>query len=181
MSCRSLRSGAGTDLWNVSQPPRRMVDDVRFRQVMGHFATGVAVVTATRPGGGPCGLTANSVASVSLRPLLMLVCVDRRAHSHDAITGAGSFAVSVLAAGDEWLARRFSLGQREERFEGLSFRTEETGSPVLDDALAWLDCRVHDVHEGGDHSIVVGEVLACGAREGEPLVFFRGEYRRMEP
>lgn len=147
---------------------------------MGHFTTGVAVVTASRPDGSPCGLTANSVASVSLRPLLALVCVDRRAHSHDAVVESGAFGISILAAGDEWLARRFSVGQREERFEEVSHRHEVTGSPILDDALAWLDCRVHDVHDGGDHSIVVGEVLACGAREGEPLIFFRGEYRRME-
>ncbi len=147
---------------------------------MGHFTTGVAVVTASRPGGGPCGLTANSVASVSLRPLLVLVCVDRRAHSHDAVVESGAFGISILAAGDEWLARRFSVGRREERFEGVSHRSEVTGSPILDDALAWLDCRVHEVHDGGDHPIVVGEVVACGAREGPPLAFFRGEYRTME-
>lgn len=157
-----------------------MVDDLHFRHVMGHFATGVAVVTASHADGRPCGLTANSVASVSLRPLLTLVCVDRRAHSHGAVVDSGAFGISILAAGDEWLARRFSVGQREERFEEVSHRTEVTGSPILDDALAWLDCRVRDVHDGGDHSIVVGEVLACGVREGEPLVFFRGEYRRME-
>lgn len=157
-----------------------MVDDVRFRNVMGHFTTGVAVVTAARTDGSPCGLTANSVASVSLRPFLTLVCVDRQARSHDAILSSGSFGISILAAGDEWLARRFSAGHREERFDGLSYRAERTGSPILDDALAWLDCRIRDVHDGGDHSIVVGEVLACAAREGEPLLFFRGEYRRME-
>lgn len=146
---------------------------------MGHFTTGVAVVTTARPDGSLCGLTANSVASVSLRPFLTLVCVDRQAHSHDAIVASGSFGISILAAGDEWLARRFSAGHREERFEELSYRTERTGSPILDDALAWLDCHIHDVHDGGDHSIVVGEVLACDAREGEPLLFFRGEYRKM--
>lgn len=156
-----------------------MVTELEFRNVMGHFATGVAVVASVSPEKKPCGLTVNSVTSVSLDPLLALVCLDRAARSHDCIVRAGAFAVSVLHGRDERLARTFAARNREGRFDGVPYRCEATGSPVLEDALAWLDCRIRDVHDGGDHSIVVGEVCACGAREGEPLVFFQGRYRRM--
>jgi flavin reductase (DIM6/NTAB) family NADH-FMN oxidoreductase RutF len=156
-----------------------MPDELRFRKVMGTFTTGVAVVTSRSPDGRPCGLTANSVASVSLEPVLVLVCVDRAAASHACIVDGGAFAVSVLGWGDEPIARRFAGNDRAARFDDLPYRTEVTGSPVLDDALAWLDCRVRDVHVAGDHSIVVGEVVACDATDGDPLVFFRGAFRRM--
>lgn len=157
-----------------------MPDELQFRHVMAHFATGVTVVTSRTPDGRPCGLTANSVASVSLEPLLVLVCVDREAASHACIIEGGAFAVSILDHRHEQIARRFSAGERTGRFEELSLRVETTGSPVLNDALAWLDCRVQNVHQAGDHSIVVGEVVACDAREGDPLVFYRGEYRGMQ-
>jgi flavin reductase (DIM6/NTAB) family NADH-FMN oxidoreductase RutF len=156
-----------------------MPDELRFRTVMGNFTTGVVVVTARTPDGRPCGLTANSVASVSLDPLLVLVCVDREAASHACIVDGGAFALSILEGGHEALARRFSADDRSTRFEDVDYRVEVTGSPVLADALAWLDCRIRDVHAAGDHSIVVGEVVGCDARAGDPLVFFRGEYRRM--
>lgn len=158
-----------------------MSDERRFREVTGHFATGVTVVASRRADGSPCGMTANSFASVSLDPLLVLVCLDRSAASHDCVVEGGAFAVSVLEAGAESVARRFSRGKREDRFEELAIRREVTGSPILEGALAWLDCRVHAVHPGGDHSIVVGRVVGSGARTGEPLVFFRGRYRRIAP
>ena len=91
-----------------------------------------------------------------------------------------AFAVSILDRRHDELARRLAAGDRTARFEELAYRTATTGRPVLDDALAWLDCRVQNVYEAGDHSIVVGEVIACDAREGEPLGFYRGEYRRMD-
>jgi len=158
-----------------------MPDELHFRDVMAHFTTGVTVVTSRAPDGRLCGLTVNSVASVSLNPLLVLVCVDRGAASHACIAEGGAFAVSVLGRPHEGLARRFSLGDHSNRFEELTYRTEVTGSPVLEDALAWLDCQVTEVHQGGDHSIVVGEVVACDAQEGKPLVFFRGGYHGIGP
>ena len=105
--------------------------------------------------------------------------MNREAASHACIVEGGAFAVSILGHGHEGVARRFATGDRGARFEDLPFHTRTTGSPVLDEALAWLDCRVQNVHQAGDHSIVVGEVVACDAREGEPLVFYRGEYRGM--
>lgn len=158
-----------------------MPDELHFRDVMGRFTTGVTVVAARRPDGGPCGLTANAVASVSLRPLLILVCLEHAAASHDCVVEGGVFAVSVLAAEDEALARRFSAGDREERFDGVAWHAGVTGSPVLDRALAWIDCEIRDVHAAGDHSIVVGEVVACDAREGDPLLFYGGGYHRIVP
>jgi flavin reductase (DIM6/NTAB) family NADH-FMN oxidoreductase RutF len=158
-----------------------MPDQLHFRHVMGHFTTGVTVVTSRRPDGSPCGLTANSVASVSLDPVLVLVCLDRAAASHSCVIDGGAFAVCILGSDAEHVARLFSEGERAERFAEAPWRRETTGSPVLEDALAWLDCRVQAVHEAGDHSIVVGEVRACGARDGDPLVFYRGEYHRIAP
>jgi flavin reductase (DIM6/NTAB) family NADH-FMN oxidoreductase RutF len=137
------------------------------------------VVTSRGPDARACGLTANSVASVSLRPLLVLVCLDRGASSHGCITSGGAFAISVLSSDDEPLAHRFAQGRWTDRFKGLELREAVTGSPILVRALAWVDCRVTEVYEAGDHSIVVGEVLACDARDGQPLLFFRGKYHRM--
>lgn len=158
-----------------------MLDQRDFRQVMGHFATGVTVVASRRSDGTPCGLTANAVASVSLDPLLVLVCLDRSAASHDCVVKQGSFAVSVLEADDRDVALRFARGDRRERFDGLELRETVTGSPVLESALAWVDCRVRDVHGAGDHSIVVGEVVGGDARAGDPLLYFQGVFRRLAP
>jgi flavin reductase (DIM6/NTAB) family NADH-FMN oxidoreductase RutF len=154
-------------------------DQKHFRSVMGNFPTGVTIVTSRSPDASPCGLTANSVASVSLHPMLVLVCVDRAASSHGCITEGGAFAISVLSSADEEIARRFSQGRAKDRFKGIDLVEAVTGSPILARALAWMDCRVTEVYEAGDHSILVGEVVACDARDGEPLVFFRGRYHRM--
>lgn len=153
-----------------------MPDELHFRKVMGHFATGVTVVTSRTSVGEPRGLTASAVSSVSLRPLLLLVCLGRRSATRDAVLGSGVFAVNVLSASDRGLAKRFARGVREERFDGLAYDEGATGCPLLADALAWLDCRVHDTHEVGDHTVVIGEVSACEARPGDPLVYFRGRF-----
>jgi flavin reductase (DIM6/NTAB) family NADH-FMN oxidoreductase RutF len=159
-----------------------MIDESEFRRVVGHFASGIAVVTSCRQDGSPCGLTASAVASVSLNPTLVLVCVDRASASHGWIEQAGVFALSILAGGrGETLARRFSTGGLEERFRGTAWRTERTGSPILEDALAWLDCSVTSAVQAGDHTIFIGEVLSADAREGTPLVYYRGGYGSFEP
>ena len=158
-----------------------MTDETHFRRVMGHFTTGVTLVTSRGPGDDPCGLTANAFSSVSLDPPLVLVCLDRTSETFGQLVEREAFAVSVLGAEDRALARRFSEGDRGSRFAGLEVRREVTGSPVVERALAWVDCRLRDVHRAGDHSIVVGEVVACGAREGRPLLFFRGAYEEIGP
>lgn len=151
-----------------------------FRRILGHWASGVAVV-ATRQDDKLCGLTANAIASVSLQPPLILVCVEQSADSHNCIRSAGVFSVNMLDAGQERIARRFATWEVNTKFEGLAFRSETTGAPILDDALAWLDCRVWAEYPAGDHTIFVGEVLAGDAREGTPLLYYRGGYGRLVP
>lgn len=157
------------------------MDPSEFRRVLGHWGTGVAVVATLRPDGMPVGLTANAVASVSLDPPLVLACVERGSDTHDIIPVAGVFTVSVLAEEQEALARRFATLEVAEKFRGVAYREAVTGAPVLDGALAWVDCRLWAAYPGGDHSIFVGEVLAGDAREGAPLVYYRGGYGRYVP
>ncbi|HEX6749016.1 MAG TPA: flavin reductase family protein [Longimicrobium sp.] len=161
-----------------------MIDTSEFRRVIGHFASGVTVVTTCRPDGGPCGLTASAVASLSLQPTLLLVCVEKSSDTHACIVTSGFFAVNVLAEGKgETLARRFSDTDAgpAEKFTGIAWRSERTGAPVLDDALAWLDCEVTESVEAGDHTVFMGEVKAADAGEGTPLLYYRGGYGRFVP
>lgn len=158
------------------------MDTVRFRSVMGRFATGVTLVTGRDREGAPVGLTANAVASVSLDPPLLLVCLDRGSASRPVLEEAGSFAVSILRAGQGPLARRFSREDPEERFRDLALREEVTGAPILDGALGWADCRLWRTVEAGDHTILLGEVVACGgAEDDDPLVFYCGRFGTFEP
>jgi flavin reductase (DIM6/NTAB) family NADH-FMN oxidoreductase RutF len=157
-----------------------MIEDSEFRRVMGHFATGVAVVTTLHPDGRPCGATVSAVSAVSLAPTLLLVCLDHASESNRALAQFGSFAVNVLAEGTgEALARRFA--GKEDKFQGVRYRREITGAPVLNDALAWMECRVVQALPTGDHTIYVGEVMAADAYPGTPLVYYRGGYGRLGP
>lgn len=152
-----------------------------FRRILGHWSTGVAVVATRAPDGSACGLTANAVASVSLNPALVLACVEQEADTHDSIRAAGFFSINILCSDQERIARRFAAWDVKAKFEGLAFHTETSGAPVLDDALAWLDCRVWAEYPAGDHTIFVGEVLAGDAREDSPLLYYRGGYGRFQP
>lgn len=156
------------------------MDAAEFRRILGHWGTGVAVVTARPPGARPWGLTANAFSSASLDPPLVLVCVDRSANTHEILRGAGTFAVSVLAADQERLARRFATAAVGDRFEGVAWHTETTGSPVLDGAVGWVDCRLWAEYPAGDHTIFVGEVIAGDAVDRTPLLFYRGGYGRFQ-
>jgi len=155
-----------------------MVDGPLLRRVMGGFATGVTVVTTCDPGGRPAGLTANAVTSVSLEPPLVLVCVDRRAECHPHFLATGRFVVNILAADQEPLSSRFARSGTD-KFAGIAYETTPEGLPLLPDTLGRLDCRIVTTHEGGDHVIHVGQVERAEAREGEPLLFFRGRYARL--
>ena len=159
-----------------------MIDPSQFRRVMGHFAAGVAVVTTVRDDGHPAGLTVSAVCSVSLSTTLVLVCLDHASESRRVVESSGVFAINVLEEGEgEMLARRFGTSTGEDKFLGVAFHSERTGAPVLDASLAWLDCRVRETHEGGDHTIFVGEVEAAETREGTPLLYYRGGYGRFAP
>lgn len=159
-----------------SQPPP---DADLFRRAMGAFPTGVSVVTSSGPGGEPLGLTVNSFTSVSLDPLLVLVCIDHRAASHGPIIDSGAFCVNLLSEAHEAVSNRFAARKRDDRFADLAWHPGPSGSPVLDHALAWFDCRIHQTHVAGDHTIVVGRVVACEERLADPLVYHRGRYARL--
>lgn len=152
-----------------------------FKQVMGSFAAGVTVVTTVDGAGQKWGLTATAFTSVSLEPMLCLICVDRRAGSHGALSDARKFAVNVLSAAQEPLSNRFA-SRIDDKFEGVPHRSgAETGCPLLDGALATLECEVTAIVPGGDHDIFVGELKGVTVAEGEPLLYFRGKYCDLTP
>jgi flavin reductase len=157
--------------------------DLAFRGVMGRFATGVTVMTATADG-VPHGMTANAVSSVSLDPRLVLVCVERSTVMAERVQRAGAFALSLLTAGQAEISDRFADGDRpdgDEQFAGVEVAAAATGSPILAGAMAWLDCRVWETYDGGDHVIVVGEVVDLAeVSDDAPLLYYRGGYRSLE-
>ena len=154
-------------------------DPGQFREVMGRFPTGVAVVCSRTGGSAIWGLTVNSFTSVSLEPPLILVCIDREAASHDKLIAADTFAVSMLAEDQADVAKRFAAGPAEARFEEVPWREASDGSPVLDGAAAWLECVASGVMPGGDHSIVLGRVIASGSSNRGALLFFGGVYGKV--
>jgi flavin reductase (DIM6/NTAB) family NADH-FMN oxidoreductase RutF len=155
------------------------VDSRRFRDAVGRFPTGVAVVTA-RQGKVHHGMTANSFTSVSLDPVLTLVCIDKTARLHEMVLASGEWGVSVLGEQHEWLSRRFARRTAEDRFDDIAHRLgAETGVVLLDEALATFECRTVAVHDGGDHTVLIGEVCTVDLRnpDASPLIYHRGRYR----
>ena len=154
------------------------VDEALFRQTLGHFATGVTVVT-TESGGERFGMTVSAFASLSLRPQLVVVLIEKGVRTHDAIAEAGTFAVNVLSAAQEAVSRRFA-SRMPDRFEGVTVARGELGMPVLEESLAVIECRLTESFPGGDHTIFVGEVMSVRTHEGEPLIYYRSGYRGIE-
>jgi 3-hydroxy-9,10-secoandrosta-1,3,5(10)-triene-9,17-dione monooxygenase reductase component len=156
------------------------VEPARYRAVIGHFATGVCVVTAEGPD-GPVGMTANAVCSVSLEPLLLLVCFDNDARTLPIVRDSRRFGVNVLAAGQEAIARTFASKLPEgEKFAGVAHRLHD-GVPVIEGGLAWLGCHLTQLVPAGDHVIGIGEVDLAEAGDGEPLVWYRGGFGGFSP
>jgi flavin reductase (DIM6/NTAB) family NADH-FMN oxidoreductase RutF len=153
----------------------REIDPSEFRQLLGRFATGVTVLTVTTPDGKPMGMTANSLASVSLSPPLLSVCVDREAELHDVLVKAPEFVVNVLGSQQEALARRFS-DKHEDRFDGIGYHLSPEGLVLLDGALAHIICERYADYPGGDHTIVLGRVVGGETGDRRPLLFYRGGY-----
>ena len=181
-----VRSSGGSD----------SVDGREFRRVLGHYPTGVTVVTAATDD-GPEGMTIGSFTSVSLDPPLVSFCPGHDSDSWLRMRGVGGFCVNVLSDRQAELSSTFA-SKMADRFEGVVTRVEATGAPVIEGCLAWIDCQVHAVHTAGDHDIVVGRVVAMGTAPdagaaggtgaaGEtgaadargPLVFFKGGYGRV--
>ncbi len=154
----------------------------RLREMMGRFATGVTVVAA-RHGPLLAGMTANAIASISIDPPLMMASIARKAETHGAIIGSHAFAVSVLARDQRELAECFAqptTADKLKRFCDAGWHEAETGSPILEGALAYFDCRLSARHDGGDHAIFIGEIVAAGWREdAEPLLWYASGYRRL--
>jgi len=152
-----------------------------FRKIFGAFPTGVSVV-ATAVGGELHGITVNSITSVSLDPLLVLVCIDRKAIAHSQIERAERFGVSFLGEGQEHASRLFALSRPPEtgHLRGAGYRIGPHGTPLLEDSVAWIECRVEQRFPAGDHTIFLASVLDGSADpDAEPLVFHRGRYRRL--
>ncbi|MFD8616368.1 flavin reductase family protein [Streptomyces sp. NPDC059513] len=166
------------DLRAVRDDERLPVDPAEFRRVLGHFASGVTVVTA-HDADGPTGFACQSFASLSLDPPLVAFMVARTSTTWPRIARAGVFCVNILGAEQGALCRGFAVSGAD-KFAGVAYgEAPATGSPLLGSVPAWIDCRVHAVHTGGDHLIVVGRVAALGAAaEGEPLLFHRGVFGR---
>jgi flavin reductase (DIM6/NTAB) family NADH-FMN oxidoreductase RutF len=153
-----------------------------FRKALGQFATGVTVVTVEREPGQVFGMTANSFTSVSLDPMLILVCVDQRAKILALLQKKKRFGISVLKQGQQAISEYFAQGEQSPEAEqrlSIRYHWSPSGIPVLDETLLCLSCKVVAAHVTGDHTIFVGEVEDAELHEGEPLLFFQGEYRKI--
>ncbi len=156
------------------------IEKNELRRVMGHFATGVSIITTVAKDGQLAGLTANALSSVSLLPPLLLICVDKKAESYPHFAESKLFTVNVLAADQEDLSRRFATSGGN-KFEGVSYRKGANGAPILNHVLAFMECRIVGSYDGGDHTIYLGEIEEASVSEGEPLLFYRGGYRSIGP
>jgi flavin reductase (DIM6/NTAB) family NADH-FMN oxidoreductase RutF len=170
----------------TTTPPAETVDVVDtklLRRAFGNFATGVTVVTTG--GDNPHGMTANAFASVSLDPPLVLICVDRDALMHSSLVAAGAFGVSVLAAHQEGVARHFADRRRPlglAQFDAVDWMPgPSTGAPMIDGAIAHLECELWRTYDGGDHSIFIGRLVSLGRQADDALLFFHGRFRHLDP
>jgi flavin reductase (DIM6/NTAB) family NADH-FMN oxidoreductase RutF len=152
-----------------------------FRRVLGQYPTGVCVVTATEPDGRRVGFVVGSFTSVSLNPPLVAFFPDKGSTSWPRIRNVGRFCVNILSAEQENVCRNFA-SRKEDKFEGIAYREAESGSPILSDAVAWIDCDLESVAEGGDHYVVLGRVRRLDVESNSlPLLFFQGGYGRFAP
>jgi 3-hydroxy-9,10-secoandrosta-1,3,5(10)-triene-9,17-dione monooxygenase reductase component len=151
-----------------------VVDTALYRQVMGQFLAGVTIITASHEG-KPVGMAVSAFSSLSMDPALVLFCPQKSSSTWAMVDSAGHYAVNILGAEHEHISRQMS-SKAEDKFAGIGWHTEHSGSPVLDEALGWIDCRTAAIHDGGDHWIVVGQILSLGWRDGSPLAYHRGSY-----
>jgi flavin reductase (DIM6/NTAB) family NADH-FMN oxidoreductase RutF len=154
------------------------LDPRELRNVMGHFATGVTVITTKDRSGKPFGLTANAFSSLSLTPPLVLICVDKTVDCYPCFEESKVFAVNFLSEDQEHLSRRFAT-KGIEKFEGITSHPGVCGAPLLDGAMGHIECAIVNAYEGGDHTIYVGEIQAAAASGDRPLLFFKGKYYRL--
>ena len=155
------------------------IDPSTFRSVLGRFASGVTVATVRAPDGTDHGMTVSAFCSLSLQPPLVLMCIAHDAAMHAVLDGASHFAINILAAGQEAVARRFAE-HLDDRFDGIGYERGATGAAILRGVLAFLECRLTERHTAGDHTIVIGEVIAAEASADRPLLYYRGGYAQLE-
>lgn len=158
----------------------RQEESPSLREVMGAYPTGVTIVAGCDDEGVPFGLTVNSFTSVSLDPPLVLVCIGHSSSSHDRLVAGEGFSVNILSGDQDGVAGRFAKEPSEGRFDEVEWTAGSTGAPILDDSTAWLDCTVHEVLQGGDHSILVGRVERASVTERPALLFHRGRLSSTE-
>lgn len=158
----------------------REVDPSFFRQLLGRFATGVSVITTRNELGQPVGMTASSLTSVSLNPPLVSVCVDVTADMHRALSSSGTFVINILAADQQEISTRFALASPEERFVGLAWEESNDGHIFISDSLAHISCERYADFPLGDHTLFVGRVTGGASGAGEPLLYYRGRYGRLQ-
>jgi len=150
-----------------------------FRRLLGHFATGVTVVTTCDADGRPSGLTVSAFASLSLDPPLVLVCVDHKSQTYPALRERGRFVVNVLTTDQEAVSRRFAT-TRLDKFDDVPYRPSAHGLPLIESALAHIECVTVATHLEGDHTIFVGRVEGATFGAGHPLLYYRGQYHQLE-
>ena len=146
--------------------------------MMGHFVTGVTVITTMDKAGTPFGLTANAFTSLSLDPPLVLICIDKGVQCYSCFEESKIFAVNVLSEGQEELSRRFAT-KGIEKFARLKWHKGRHGAALLDGAMGHIECKVVHSYEGGDHTIYIGEIVHATASGDRPLLFFKGQYHRL--
>jgi len=156
-----------------------MIDSNAFRRCLGKFATGVTVVTCVDAAGRPCGITANSFSSVSLEPPLILWNIAKVSNSLEAYKQAEYFAINILSAEHESVSSHFARSDHT-LFADVEHVMSERGSPLLPDTLAQFECQTREIHDCGDHFIIIGEVVEFRSSDLDPLLFFSGKYRRLE-
>ena len=160
------------------------IDEATFKNALAQWASGVTIVTTRLEDGSVKGMTASSFSSVSMKPFLVLVCVARRLYTHRLLETSKIFAINILGAEHEYWGKLFAgvYPEVENRWQDIEYDTAVTGSPVLPDALGWMDCRLHNQIEAGDHSIFIGEVLAAGnAGKGTPLMYYNRHWGTFSP
>jgi len=155
------------------------IDQARFREVLGHFATGVTVVTATEDG-QPVGFTCQSFTSLSLDPAMVALAPAKSSTSWPRIARAGAFCVNVLSDRQEALCRSFAVPGGD-KFAGVGWHVGPCGTPMLEGSLAWVECELEAIHDAGDHELVIGRVLGLGVGEGRPLIFYRSGFGTFSP
>ena len=155
------------------------LDQARFREVLGHFATGITIVTALEDG-EPVGFTCQSFAALSLDPPMVILAPSRSSTSWPRIREAGAFCVNILEEHQEALSRTFAVSGGD-KFDGIGWKPGLTGAPVLEGSLAMVECRLGEIFDGGDHELVTGLVVAMDVGEGGPLLFYRSGFGRFVP